>query len=195
MRRRRALGPLSRLLLGCGSALALAAACLQLVAWVQATTYRQAGVRTPWAESGVGLPTPLVTVETVLTPALAPSADDRSFGEGGLSPAAPTSDPDQTGEGLPPPAQPDVLAPPRRLRIPAIGVDSAIVELGFTARGEWELPTLDVGWYGHTAVPRARGTAVLIGDRRCQGRRTLHGSGRRAVGRGRGAGSGHNDCR
>ena len=43
----RAAEPLSRVLLGSGLVLSLVAGGLQLAAWVQTTTYRQAGVRTP----------------------------------------------------------------------------------------------------------------------------------------------------
>lgn len=149
---------LSWLLLGSGLVMALTAGGLQLVGWVQAATYRQAGVRAPWSTPAVdALPgRPSLPGSAVSATALA----------------------DAEGEQLPEPAPPDVaagrsagvqtgpaaaLAPPRRLRIPSIGVDTAVKDLGIDDRGEWELPNLEVGWYRHTALPGSAGNAVLVG--------------------------------
>src|SRR5215204_2888360 len=59
-------------------------------------------------------------------------------------------------------------APPRRLRVPAIGTDAMALPTGVTARGDAEIPRSgdEVGWYRFGAVPGdAQGSAVLIGHR------------------------------
>lgn len=57
------------------------------------------------------------------------------------------------------------VAPPVRVRIPAIGVDSAIVSIGVDATGVLVPPaTTDVtGWFGAGPAPGAVGPALLAG--------------------------------
>lgn len=57
------------------------------------------------------------------------------------------------------------VAPPVRVRIPAIGVDSAIVGIGVDAAGVLVPPaTTDVtGWFGAGPAPGAVGPALLAG--------------------------------
>jgi hypothetical protein len=56
-----------------------------------------------------------------------------------------------------------VVAPPTRVRIPAIGVDSAVVDIGVDAAGFLvPPPTTDVtGWFSAGPAPGAVGPAVL----------------------------------
>jgi hypothetical protein len=61
------------------------------------------------------------------------------------------------------PAPVEVVAPPARVRIPAIGVDSAIVDIGVDAGGVLVPPaTTDVtGWFTAGPAPGAVGPALL----------------------------------
>jgi hypothetical protein len=66
------------------------------------------------------------------------------------------------------PADAPVLArsAPVRLRIPAVAVDAALVELGQRDDGRVEVPPLDspdAGWYRYSPTPGERGPAVLLG--------------------------------
>lgn len=151
---------IARLLQGCGLGLALAAMGLQLVAWTQTTAYRQVGVRAPWVKDALETAAP-AAAQPVLPPWLALGRDGRLAAEDRPGSAAPAGAP-VLGGGAPPLPSPEAPAPPRQLRIPAIGVDSPVVELGITDSGEWELPTIEVGWYRHTAAPRTSGNAVLM---------------------------------
>jgi sortase (surface protein transpeptidase) len=56
-------------------------------------------------------------------------------------------------------------ARPVRVRVPGLGVDAPVVELGVAADGTLEVPgaTTDVGWLRTSAVPGAAGPAVLAG--------------------------------
>jgi sortase (surface protein transpeptidase) len=66
----------------------------------------------------------------------------------------------------PPPAAQDGAAPaPARLRIPGIGVDTALVKLGLQADGTIEVPPdpAVAGWYGDGPPPGAAGPAVILG--------------------------------
>lgn len=62
-----------------------------------------------------------------------------------------------------PPAQPG--ASPSYLRIPRIGIEPAIVPVGFNEWGEMASPSdfFQVGWWQHGAVPGDYGRAVLAG--------------------------------
>jgi len=68
------------------------------------------------------------------------------------------------------PAAPSSTAPPAgstpvRVRIPAIGVDSGLEDLGLGAQGELEPPRAweSAGWYRDGVVPGAVGPAVIAG--------------------------------
>ncbi|WP_321081098.1 class F sortase [Micrococcus sp.] len=62
-----------------------------------------------------------------------------------------------------------MLAPsrPLRVRIPSVGVDSELMELGIQEDGTVEVPPpgpgSPAGWYRHSPTPGARGPAVLLG--------------------------------
>ncbi len=61
-----------------------------------------------------------------------------------------------------PPAHPDTGL---RIRIPALSVDTKIVELGFNEDGQLDVPAngRDVGWYNISALPGSPGNALLGG--------------------------------
>ncbi|KGH48232.1 class F sortase [Modestobacter sp. KNN46-3] len=65
------------------------------------------------------------------------------------------------------PVQPAVLAAsvPVRVQIPAIGVDSELMDLGLQADGTMEVPAggFPAGWYTGAPTPGERGPAVLAG--------------------------------
>ncbi|GAA5141514.1 hypothetical protein GCM10023340_03350 [Nocardioides marinquilinus] len=54
---------------------------------------------------------------------------------------------------------------PVRLRVPAIGVDAPVTELGIDRRGRIEVPDVaaDAGWLRTTPAPGERGPAVVAG--------------------------------
>jgi hypothetical protein len=86
-----------------------------------------------------------------------------------------------TSRGDPVPAKADEVAsatgtmtakalapsPPVRLRIPAIGVNSAVHRLGLTTDGRLDVPTGsrydEAGWYGGSPAPGSLGPAVIVG--------------------------------
>jgi LPXTG-site transpeptidase (sortase) family protein len=90
--------------------------------------------------------------------------------DGSAGPASSTAGPPDDVPGSPSPstASPGVVrVRPVRLRIPAIGVDSQLEELGVTRRGRLEAP-LDpqrAGWFPGSAVPGELGPAVVAGHR------------------------------
>ena len=54
---------------------------------------------------------------------------------------------------------------PARLRIPTLGVDAYVQEVGVNAKGNMAAPNnfTDVGWYKHGTVPGFVGSAVVAG--------------------------------
>ena len=62
-------------------------------------------------------------------------------------------------------ASPLPSSAPRRLRIPAIGVATDVVDLGLTEAGELEVPAgaFPAGWYAGSPTPGTLGPAVLAG--------------------------------
>lgn len=65
------------------------------------------------------------------------------------------------------PAPPGPRSAPERLRIPVIGVDAPVTELGLDEAGVLEVPPADrtdaAGWYADGPAPGEPGTAVLAG--------------------------------
>ena len=56
----------------------------------------------------------------------------------------------------------DDAPPPKRLRLPTIGVDAPVLAVGVGANGELTVPTAEtVGWYRFGSAPGRPGTAVL----------------------------------
>ncbi|MGY1601685.1 class F sortase [Geodermatophilus sp. SYSU D00815] len=64
-----------------------------------------------------------------------------------------------------PDVPPLAASPPVRVRIPGLGVSSAVVPLGLEADGSMELPpgAYPVGWYDRSPTPGQLGPAVLVG--------------------------------
>lgn len=56
-------------------------------------------------------------------------------------------------------------SPPVRITIPAITVNAAIQQVGFTPQGAMDVPTntIDAGWYKYGPSPGDIGSAVLVG--------------------------------
>ena len=52
---------------------------------------------------------------------------------------------------------------PATIRIPRIGVEANVTELGMDATGRWQVPEEGVGWYWFTGVPGRPGNGVLAG--------------------------------
>lgn len=79
----------------------------------------------------------------------------------GASAAPATTKPPRT------PAAAMAASPPKRLRIPAIGVDTAVVPLGLAADGTVRVPPIEAhspaGWYDGSPAPGQTGPAVLLG--------------------------------
>ncbi|TDV44293.1 class F sortase [Actinophytocola oryzae] len=84
------------------------------------------------------------------------------FGTDSPSTAAEAPPPTPSWTVEPTPTQ-DAVAPPARVRIPAIGVDSSIVDIGVDATGVLvPPPTTDVtGWFAAGPAPGAVGPALL----------------------------------
>ena len=108
------------------------------------------------AASGGGHPAamrtsaPQATAEPPVMPVVAPSIRPLDL-QG--APPAPTTVP---GPDAPPPV---------RIRIPAIGVDSALARLGLNADGTIQVPPdfNEAGWYEDGPVPGQPGPAVILG--------------------------------
>ena len=62
-------------------------------------------------------------------------------------------------------AAPLAKSPPTRVQIPAIGVDSPLMELGLQADGTMQVPPAEspAGWYSGAPTPGELGPAILAG--------------------------------
>ncbi|MEU9853905.1 class F sortase [Streptomyces sp. NPDC047974] len=72
------------------------------------------------------------------------------------------------GVALPPPRPPiPGAAEPRRVQLPALGIDAPVVPRGLDATGAVDPPPYElphtVGWYGPGTTPGAAGPALLVG--------------------------------
>ena len=72
-------------------------------------------------------------------------------------------------------SDPGNVAPPARIRLPSLGVDTAVVAVGVDARGEMAVPedVREAGWYRFGPAPgSAAGSSVVSGhvDDKVQGR-------------------------
>jgi len=72
-------------------------------------------------------------------------------------------------------SDPGNVAPPARIRLPSLGVDTAVVAVGVDARGEMAVPedVRETGWYRFGPAPgSAAGSSVVSGhvDDKVQGR-------------------------
>lgn len=122
-----------------------------------------AAVTVGLAACGSASPAPGAVVATTSAPRASASA----------SPTTTTSGPDATsgpaGAAIPGPAASATTVAtglrPARVQIPAIGVDSTLVDLGIGANKAIEVPTNPsrVGWLDTTPAPGQQGPAVLAG--------------------------------
>jgi sortase (surface protein transpeptidase) len=134
-----------------------AAAAVELVS----TSTRQLPVQPSTALATPSQPAssePTNTDPTVTEPAVAePAVAEPAVAE----PPAPSSPPP-----APAPAQPSPPAPPVRIELPSLGVDTAIVPVGVNSDGLMDIPpdVSTVGWYRFGPAPgAAAGSAVLSG--------------------------------
>ncbi|MEO9152644.1 MAG: class F sortase [Lapillicoccus sp.] len=123
------------------------------------------GSASPATGSGaVTAPTPAAT-STSVTPTPTPTATATATG----TTAGPDATSGPAGAAIPGPAAAATTVAdglrPVRVRIPAIGVDSALVDLGIGADKAIEVPTdpARVGWLDTSPAPGQQGPAVLAG--------------------------------
>ncbi|WP_324788908.1 class F sortase [Streptomyces sp. H51] len=95
-------------------------------------------------------------------------------GCGGPGPAkAPPEDAERAGpaagaaDGSAAPGHASARSAPVRLRIPAIGVDTAVLRLGLAPDGTVQVPPITAhdraGWYRHSPAPGQTGPSVILG--------------------------------
>lgn len=107
-------------------------------------------------------PSTRATVPSSPSPSPSPTPPTTAPASGPVAAAAPdaaTTDPDH-------PVLP--ASAPLRLSVPAIGIDSPLVDLGRNPDGTVEVPSLDdpdarPGWYRDSPTPGARGPAIILG--------------------------------
>jgi len=83
----------------------------------------------------------------------------------GGPPLARVPAPDGPAASVPWPGTGGLAAPPVRLTIPAIGVRTALIRLGFTRAGALQVPSSYqvAGWYDRSPRPGATGAAIIAG--------------------------------
>ncbi|MBI3972966.1 MAG: sortase [Chloroflexi bacterium] len=176
--RERVLGALSWVLLAAGVVGLGGSVGVMALGAYQTATYRQPGVRAPWQPAAppaarlreappappmADTAPPMADTAPPMADTAPPMADTAPPMADTASAAAAAAVPEPAVAPEPAPAPALPLGPPRRLRIPKIGVDAPAIELGIADTGEWELPNEEVGWYRHTALPGAPGNTVLVG--------------------------------
>jgi hypothetical protein len=104
---------------------------------------------------------------TTATAHAAPVSSARPAPPPNMAVSEPTIRPalDINGPPGPPAAVPSNGAPPARLRIPSIGVDSSLGRLGLNSDGSIEVPAdfNQAGWYDKGPAPGEVGPAVVLG--------------------------------
>jgi sortase (surface protein transpeptidase) len=106
---------------------------------------------------GIGHPDPPATLTAVPSP---PRPGDSLTTTGELVPTTPAASavPEEV-------AAPMTKSAPVRLLIPAIGVDSTLVDLGLQADGTLQVPRtgFPAGWYSGAPTPGELGPAIIVG--------------------------------
>jgi LPXTG-site transpeptidase (sortase) family protein len=98
-----------------------------------------------------------------------PASPARVSSDGGGTPASAPADPSPTASATGTPGHAAAMARsvPRRLRVPAIGVDTAVMSLGLAADGGVRVPPIaahsPAGWYDGSPTPGQTGPAVILG--------------------------------
>jgi hypothetical protein len=108
------------------------------------------------ALAGVALAVAAVTVDRGSGSPAPPPAPARVAA--GVGPTAPVREPPHVRTRA-------RVAPPVRIRIPAIGVDARVARVGLDHAGALEVPSGwdDAGWYVHGPRPGEPGPAVIVG--------------------------------
>lgn len=90
----------------------------------------------------------------------------RGSGDGPVAAPPVVSAPPAAARTHPSPPPPLARSVPVRLRIPAIGVDTPVMELGLAPDGTVEVPPVarhsPAGWYRHSPTPGQLGPSVLL---------------------------------
>ncbi|GAA2237312.1 MULTISPECIES: class F sortase [Kitasatospora] len=120
----------------------------------------------PLNGSLAGAPLPPKSAAVPKTAAARPVPSQTSAAQSG--PAQPGPAQAKPPEAAPSPSKPVLgSSPPKRLRIPAIGVDAPFTQLAAQPSGEIAPPPADdknlVGWFNGSASPGEPGTSVVIG--------------------------------
>lgn len=129
---------------------------------------------TPPATSA-GAPSTSQTLPPIEAPSTAAEAP-RTSAPAQSSPAQTSADPTADAPIVPepqalaaPPSGPVLsVSPPVALSVPAIGIESPLIELGRNTDGTVEVPSLDdpdskPGWYRNSPTPGALGPAIILG--------------------------------
>jgi hypothetical protein len=100
---------------------------------------------------------------TVVQPAPAESPPVPAESPPVAAESPPAVSPDAAGDW--PDVPPLPASDPVRVRIPALGVTSSVMDLGLAADGSMELPpgAYPVGWYDRSPTPGQLGPAVIVG--------------------------------
>jgi len=132
----------------------------------------------PTAAQANPVPAPAtVTITETATPTAAAQAPGTRIGPGASSSFRPKPTPTgprlsgvPTASGTPKPTTPLVLAAstPSAIKIPSIGVQSTLVQLGLNPDKSIEVPPLDdpdskAGWYKYSPTPGQIGPTVILG--------------------------------
>ncbi len=131
-----------------------------------------------WAATHQGhAPQPAAAAAGTLDPSAAETGPGRAATGSGRRPASPTaSSPEPSPARMPATPAPVVAGPtlprslPTRIRIPAIGVDSALLHLGENPDGTLQVPPLDgspetnmAGWFDGSPTPGQLGPSIILG--------------------------------
>jgi LPXTG-site transpeptidase (sortase) family protein len=117
---------------------------------------------TPTSEPTIE-PTATPTLEPTATPTLAPTTLSATQTPAPTATATPVPTRAPTATPKPAPtAAPKGYPNGIGMRIPALGIDSRIVDVG-VVDGEFEVPRFYVGWYRHTAKPGEPGNGIYTG--------------------------------
>lgn len=124
------------------------------------TTSQEAPEPAPTTESSTAAPSPSSKEEA---PEPAPSTSSAAPSPSSSTPApSPSSAQPAPDSGNV--AQPgDPVAAPTRLKIPSIGFDREVSEVGLTSKGTLNPPPGITGWYGKTVKPGENGVSVIAG--------------------------------
>jgi hypothetical protein len=136
---------------------ACASAPLPAPAVISTATATSAAVA---AEQPAAAASPVPSAGEPAPPSAAPSSDPVPAAPAAAAPV-PALGPTPVGPVLP-------AAPPITLSMPAIGISSALIQLGLNPDGSVEVPSLDdpdskPGWYRNSPAPGTLGPSIILG--------------------------------